>query len=127
VENGIYDTDERVKLNGNVDTVNHDVDSINFTVVNKSAETALYGARVRLEVEVGGVWYQIDDMTNGSKEISWEGLEYILESGQAEDYNYKIQFYQPLPKGKYRILKEYNFDDDQLTNQFMAWEFEIID
>ncbi len=122
-----YEEDERVKLVGDVDTINRDVNSINFAIVNKSDKTALYGARVRLEVELGGSWYQIDDMTIGSKEISWVGLEYILESGQVENYNYKIDFYQPLPNGKYRILKEYNLDDDQLTNQFMTWEFEIID
>jgi hypothetical protein len=40
---------------------------------------------------------ETDLLVSGSKEISWEGLEYILESGQAEAYNYKIDFYQPFP------------------------------
>ncbi len=122
-----YKEEKWVKLVGDVETINREVNSINFTVVNQSDKTALYGERVRLEVEVGGTWYQIDDMTNSSTEISWNALEYILESGQAENYNYGIDFYQPLPNGKYRILKEYNLNDDQLANQYMTWEFEIID
>jgi hypothetical protein len=81
-----------------------------------------FGSRLELETRVDDVWYYIDDMINDNVNMGWTAELYILDSGNSIEETFYYKYYQPLPIGKYRIIKEVKVDEKV---GHMAYEFDV--
>lgn len=113
---------ENVQLVGVMTSVELDVEMLAFTMVNNSGRTIEFGSRLVLETLLNDEWYNIDNMIIDNVNLAWTDLLYRLESGESIESKFFINHYQPLPTGKYRLIKE--VDDDNKVS-YVAYEFNI--
>jgi hypothetical protein len=118
----IYEPTQGVILEVNSEVTN-ETEQLEILIINSSKQAIEYGANFRLEVNIDDIWYRIDDMTTDSGDHPWIDILYILEEGEEKSYTYYIDYYNPLPTGKYRIIKELSFDKIDYFTGYTSWEF----
>ena len=98
-------------------------EQLEITIINSSEQAIEFGANFRLEVNIDDIWYRIDDMTTDSGDHPWISILYILEKGDEESYAHYIDYYNPLPTGKYRIIKELSSTEIDDITGYASYEF----
>lgn len=105
-----------------VSSIDTDSEMLELTLENNTGTTIEYGSMIIFETLVDGVWYNIDNMTNDNINLAWTAELHILETGNSSENNFYLNFYQPLPIGTYRLIKEVTVDG---KNVYMIHEFDI--
>ncbi len=118
----IYEPTPGIILEVNTE-VRNETDQLGITIINSSEQAIEFGANFRLEVNIDDIWYQIDDMTTDSGDHPWIAILYMLEEGEEESYTHYIDYYNPLPSGKYRIIKELSSSGIDAFTGYTSWEF----
>jgi hypothetical protein len=113
---------ENAKMNGAITLLDVENEVMDFTITNNTGGILEFGSRLELETKVGEVWYSIDDLINDNVNLAWTEELYRLDSSNVIDGKYYFKYYQPLPKGKYRIVKEVKVDDKV---GHLRYEFEV--
>jgi hypothetical protein len=103
--------------------VNNQDENLELEIVNSSSSKISFGSQIEIEAMVDDVWYNIDDMINDNIDLGWT-LELInLNSGEIFKDNFpNLKFYQPLPKGKYRLIKKISVNENI---GYVAYEFDV--
>lgn len=91
--------------------ITQDKESLSYTISNNREGTLEYGEEVEFEVFLENNWYDVRAMTKSGTEIGWHSILNILESGQSQNGGFYLEYYQPLPTGKYRIVKSVDCSD----------------
>lgn len=120
----IYEPTQGIALEVNSEITN-ETEQLGIKITNSSEQAIEYGANFRLEVNVDSVWYRIDDMTTDSGDHPWIDILYILDEGKEESYTHYIDYYNPLPAGKYRIIKELSSTGMGANPGYISYEFRI--
>lgn len=112
-----------IQMKSNKAVVNKEDENLELEIVNNSSSKINFGSQIEIEALVDDVWYGIADMINDNINLGWT-LELItLNSGETfKDGFYDLKYYQPLPKGKYRLIKEIT-----ISNHigYVAYEFDV--
>jgi hypothetical protein len=112
-----------IQMRSDKAVVSNEDKNLELEIINNSSNIINFGSRFELEALVEDVWYRIDDMINDNINLDWT-LELItLNSSEAfkDDFLY-LKYYQPLPEGKYRLIKELTIHDKK---EYAAYEFEV--
>jgi hypothetical protein len=114
---------KKASLTGTVDSVASDCEKLELTITNQTGYTLEFGSKLTLEVRVGEVWYNIDNMFRGGADFAWTDELCMLDSGKTyKDTYYNLNYYLPLPAGSYRLIKEVSVNDE---TGYLAYEFTI--
>ncbi|WP_432662967.1 immunoglobulin-like domain-containing protein [Wukongibacter baidiensis] len=95
---------------------------LEFTILNNTGKTMEFGSRLMLETQVNDIWYSIDNMLNSNINLGWTSELNILDTGKSKRGRFYLSYYQPLPTGRYRLIKEVNVGDKV---GYVAYEFDI--
>ena len=111
-----------VQMRSDKTVVNNKDENLELELINNSSDKISFGTRIEIEAMVEDEWYNIDDMIKDNIDLGWT-LELItLNSGESFKDNFtNLRYYQPLPKGKYRLIKKIT------TNNigYVAYEFDV--
>ena len=111
-----------VQMRSDKTVVNNKDENLELELINNSSDKISFGTRIEIEAMVEDEWYNIDDMIKDNIDLGWT-LELItLNSGESFKDNFmNLKYYQPLPKGKYRLIKKIT------TNNigYVAYEFDV--
>jgi hypothetical protein len=113
---------ENVQLLVDKTTVDTMEPAIGLTIVNKTSNTIEFGSNLMLEAKVNGVWYKIDNMINENVNIAWTLVLYSLAPDKSREEKFHLNYYQPLPTGSYRLVKEVSAGNNK---GYVACEFEV--
>jgi hypothetical protein len=113
---------ENIQLLGGNTSVDTKETAMALTIVNKTRNSIEFGSRFLLEVQINGVWYNIDNMINDNINLSWILLLYSLAADKSKEENFQLNYYQPLPIGRYRLVKEVTNHD---SSGYVAFEFDV--
>lgn len=113
---------ENAEIIGTITLLDAENEVLDFTITNITGSILEFGSRLELETRVGEIWYSIDDMINDNVNLAWTEELYRLDTGNVIEGKYYFKYYQPLPTGKYRIVKEVKFDDKV---GHLRYEFEV--
>ena len=61
-------------------------------------------------------------MINDNINLGWTDELYILEAGNSLDTVFHFTYFQPLPTGRYRLIKDISFNGNM---GYTAFEFEV--
>ncbi len=114
---------EQVEMSQSPSTPDHSTNTLELTITNHTDTTLIYGTPLLFEVKLDGSWYLIDDMLNRNINLGWNSIAFLLEPDKtnSETY-YNLAYYQPLPSGQYRLVKEITADN---TTGYAACTFKI--
>lgn len=76
------------------------------SIINNSESEINFDSRIYFEVLINDDWYSIDSMTHSNVNLAWDAMLHILKSNDQSDLMISLDFFQPLPKGKYRLVKQ---------------------
>lgn len=99
-----------------------ETEMLKLSIENTSSNEIQFGSRLELEALVDDIWYNIDNMINDNINLGWTDELYILETGKSLDAVFYFTYFQPLPVGRYRLIKEINING---TKGYTAFEFEV--
>lgn len=100
-----------VQIEIGADLVSDARESLPFVMINSTDGHISFGSRYYLEVNLMGAWYSIDDMVqNLDGDLAWNDILHMLDRETEFEDTLYLGYYQPLPKGNYRVIKEY-YDD----------------
>ena len=103
--------------------VNNQDENLELEIINNSSSKIRFGKQIELEAMVDDVWYSIDDMVNDNIDLGWELILIELNSGETfKDDFLNLKYYQPLPKGKYRLIKKITADNNI---GYVAYVFDV--
>lgn len=103
-------------------SINTSFEKLEIVIENSTGSTMEFGSRLILEALVGDVWYNIDDMINDNLNLGWTDELRILTTGESTEDSFYLAYYQPLPAGSYRLVKEVRVND---SNGYLACVFEV--
>ncbi len=102
-----------------IDTITYKLES---KITNNSDLIIEFGSMFELEAVVNGTWYRISSMNEDSYPLEFTSELLRIEPGKSSSYSYGLQYYQPLPIGKYRYVKTITMDDYEYK---IYLEFEV--
>lgn len=109
---------------------NANSDSLELKICNKTPSTIFWGQWYVIEKQENNAWYQLQEIELEENVVfGWEDILYSLkaENTTVENENW-IDYYGSLPKGDYRIVKAFFFDERQQDEKiYVACEFSITD
>lgn len=112
-----------IHMSSNKAVVSNKDKSLELEIINNSPSMINFGAQFELEALVDDEWYNIDDMINDNINLGWTQELLILNSSESlkDDFLF-LKYYQPLPIGKYRVIKEIAINDKK---EYVAYMFEV--
>jgi hypothetical protein len=113
---------KNVQLLGEKSSVDTDEKTLGLTILNNTGKTIEFGSRLTLETLINDAWYNINDMINENVNLAWTDILYMLGSGKSKEAKFHLSYYQPLPAGRYRLIKEVTTD---VTRGYAAYEFNV--
>lgn len=111
-----------VQLLGDKSPVDTRETTLELTLENKTGDGITFGSRLELETRINGVWYNIDNMINDNVNLAWTDILYHLLPHKSKEESFSLSYYQPLPVGSYRLVKEVGVRDKA---GYAAYEFEV--
>jgi hypothetical protein len=102
---------ENAKLSSAMTSVDVKSEILELTITNNTGSTMDFGSRLELETSVEGVWYNIENMINDNVNLGWDDMLYLMDSGNSIEEKFNFKYYQPLPAGRYRIIKEVKLNE----------------
>lgn len=117
----LYEGDE-VVMTGRTNTIESNAEYIHFAIANGSEQTIEFGDRVILETQIENEWYMVEDMFNENINYAWNSILHIIEPDISVSYKHYLKFYNPIPSGRYRLMKEIsNSEREELG--YLSFEF----
>ena len=116
------DTLEKVQMIGDNKELHSDTELLKILIENTSSKEIEFGSRLELEALIDDSWYNIDNMINDNINLGWTDELYILEAGNSLDTVFHFTYFQPLPTGRYRLIKDISFNGNM---GYTAFEFEV--
>lgn len=116
------DSLKNVQMVGENKELHSEAEMLKLSIENTSFNEIQFGSRLELEALVDDIWYNIDNMINDNINLGWTDELYILESGKSLDAVFYFTYFQPLPVGRYRLIKEINING---TTGYTAFEFDV--
>lgn len=113
---------ENVQLIGDKTSIDAEDSILELNIINNTTNTIEFGSKLVLETLVKEEWYNIDNMINDNVHLGWNSLLYILDSGKSIEDKFYLKYYQPLPAGRYRLIKKVSVDDKE---GYVAYEFNV--
>lgn len=113
---------KNVQLLGEKSSLDTDEKTLGLTILNNTGKTIEFGSRLMLETLINDAWYNIDNMINENVNLAWTDILYLLDSGKSKEEKFYINYYQLLPVGRYRLIKEVTTD---VTRGYAAYEFDV--
>jgi hypothetical protein len=93
-----------------------------LTIVNNTRNTIEFGSKLALETLINDEWYSIDNMINDNVNLTWTDILYQLGSGKSQEDKFYLKYYQPLPIGRYRLVKQVTTYG---STGYVAYEFDV--
>jgi hypothetical protein len=113
-----------IQMKSDKTVVDIESEKITLEILNNSSSEIYFITRIEFEVMVDDVWYCIDDMINDSSigGLVWRLNSYTLDTGESFKDDINLELYQPLPEGKYRLIKEITMNGN---TGYVACEFDV--
>ena len=94
--------------------------NLSFLINNYSKSNIYYGYAYSIEVKENNKWIK----TNLTDELVFIEIALIVEPNKSRDGNIDLSQIKPLKNGKYRIVRDYNNDEANITQYI---EFTVRD
>lgn len=100
-----------------------DRDQLETTIKNGSDKTLEYGTDYHFQVQIENEWYEIDTMTEMGTSLAWDSLLIMQEPGLVYDETIHLKYFQPLPQGNYRVVKNIRSGSQAF---YIGFEFVVL-
>ena len=95
-------------------------------LVNHSAETLCWGSGFALEKQEAGGWYNVEPQMPDGIKMVWNDILYLLDGGERMTLTFSLLYRGDLPQGKYRIVRQFSFEEQgNSEGDYVAAEFFI--